>query len=244
MDASTVLINAGAAGIVIGATLTAAGFLYRNRLQNLAVKKECLYQLLELARSMRVASSMQDKSDLDLYFEVVEEELNGTLPIEEKAKAKEVVASLIDQSFGIVAGQDHGDLEAGFQRAVVKLSPISPILAARINSNVKVRAVLPAMDKYFECVNAHPEIRFSPQESKAIKELASTYKLRLMSDAIESLRIDTLHVALRCGVIEFIQVYLQSQTKARVEIDKYRKEEMRALFKEAMRIYEKHAAET
>ena len=132
-------------GALVGGFLTAAGFIYKRRLDNISLLNKSLYQLLILYRSIN--SKNADATDTaKIIIEVINEVFPGSENDPSMKEAEKLYSGLTSELFESASAADEENLLPLYLDAVKNISPIDPVLAYRLSANAGLKLYLIAAD--------------------------------------------------------------------------------------------------
>ena len=214
-------------GLVVGAAIAAAGFLYRKRLENLSRINEALFQLLELYGAIQMAVPVSIDQDMEWYLEVAQEVFPDEPFTQNKDLIKaEIIPIILEASKKITpAGETH--LLEEYKNAIAKIAPIAPVLAYRLSINQILKSSLSRVDQYNENVKELLADKISKEDHEYLDFALNTIRNRISKDVSSRLRKDIVMLSIRCGFFSFFSIFknlymTKSQTREEFMKSEYR----------------------
>lgn len=229
-------------GALVGGFLTAMGFIYKRRLENIAVLNKSLYQLLTLYRSVN-STTVNPSTVAKLVIEVLHEVFPGSENDPSMREAEELYSGMLSELFDKASEAEEENLLPLYLEAVKSLSAIDPVLAYRLSANAGLKLYLAAADEKVKKIRAKAAAELSEQDMKFVNSCHEEASELLSKEVIRELKVDLLMLSLRCGVIQFISVARRMLVKpglSTAEIAKL-KTRLKALLEKAIKA---HQAET
>lgn len=199
MDLSTAIV-----GVLIGGALTAIGFLYKRRLDNLTIRNRSLYSLLVMYRSVNLASI----NAMELGKLMVET-LNELVPESKSDPEIESVEQLYGELLSALLSNSAETEESLLQMyidAVEDLSKVDPVLAYRLSANAGLKKYLALADEETAKIRSKASADLTEDDMRYVKACHDESANLATREVIRELKIDLLLLSVRCGLLQFISV--------------------------------------
>ncbi len=226
-------VYAAVIGLLIGAAIAAAGFLFKRRADNLSKIHEALFQLLELYAAIRMSFPVDIEQNLEWYFEVAHEVFPDAEIEKHKLELKEVFLPTILEASKKITKPDEGYLIDEYRSAISRISSIAPVLAFRLSSNRSIKNLFSQIDQYNNNVMELINDEISKEDNEQINFMTRAMKKRVYNDAAKTLKKDIVILSMRCGFLSFAYLIKRLYFTKAQTMESIMKEEYRWLLLEA-----------
>lgn len=192
-------------GALVGGLLTATGFIYKRRLDNISLLNKSLYQLLILYRSIN-SNNADSETPAKIMIEVINEVFPGSENDPSMKEAEQFYNGLAAELFASASTADEENLLPLYLDAVKNISAIDPVLAYRLSANAGLKLYLLAADKKAKEIREAAAADLSEKDMRFVNSCNKDASASLSNDVIRELRADLLILSLRCGIIPFLCV--------------------------------------
>lgn len=192
---------AALAGAVVGGLLSGLGFWYRVRVERIARINEALFYLIELYRMLRMATVLDYRFAIDVFFEELERQYPGYSSDQDRTNLTPMLRQLIANIQEAQGAEFNQDFVGRFSQACSAVAPHSPLLAARINSNRYLRVIMPELDRYYRTIREAAESESPRDIREEINRASDLAQRQIGNEIVKVLRKDVVIVASQASIV-------------------------------------------